>query len=203
MSIGFDPKNQTPAKQTFKVEQLFIRGSDFNMFTSVAGTPVTISGNTAANPTVVTTATAHGLATGQTITISGSNSTPSLNGAQVVTVISPTTFSVPVNVSVAGTAGTFATQNITVMIGEPVNAVYTASVKVDASNSAYDFNQANISIVDSNGALTGFNFNTRTSVSDQSSVLFTGYPGALAANDVITLRYRTQENLNTPTPTPL
>jgi len=203
MSIGFDPKNQLPAKQTLKVESLFIRGSDFNMFTSVAGTPITITGNTAANPTVVTTATPHGLQTGQTITISGSNSTPSINGAQVVTVISATTFSVPVNVSVAGTAGSFATQNITVLIGEPVNAVYTAAVKVDASNSVYDFNQASISIVDSQGALTGFNFNTRTSVSDQSSILLSGYPGALAANDVISLKYRTQENLNTPTPTPV
>lgn len=67
---------------------------------------LTISGNTAANPTVVTTSTAHGLTTGQTVTISGSNSTPSLNGPQVVTVLTTTTFSVPVNVSVAGTAGT-------------------------------------------------------------------------------------------------
>jgi hypothetical protein len=201
MSIGFDPKNQLPAKQALKVETLFIRGSDFNMYTSTAGTPTVITGNTMANPTVVTTATPHGLQSGQTIVISGSNSTPSINGAQVVTVISSTTFSVPVNVTVAGTTGSFATSNITILIGEPVNAVYTASVKVDASNSAYDFNQASISIVDSNGGLSGFNFNTAKSVSDQSSVLLTGYPASLAANDVISMRYKTQENLNTPTPT--
>lgn len=65
----------------------------------------TISGNTVANPSVVTTTENHGLITGQTVVISGSNSTPSLNGSRVVTVISPTTFSVPVNVTNAGTAG--------------------------------------------------------------------------------------------------
>jgi len=69
-------------------------------------TPKTISGNTIANPTVVTTSAPHGLETGDHVTISGSNSTPTLNGSRVVTVISATTFSVPVNVTVAGTAGT-------------------------------------------------------------------------------------------------
>ena len=69
-------------------------------------TAKTISSNTLANPTVVTTSTAHGLETGDHVTIAGSNSTPVIDGARVVTVISPTTFSVPVNVSVAGTAGT-------------------------------------------------------------------------------------------------
>lgn len=198
MSIGFDPKNQLPAKQALKIEFLFIRGSDFQMYTSAAGTPLTISGNTAANPSVVTTTTPHGLASGMTITVSGSNSTPSLNGSQVVTVISPTTFSVPVNVSVAGTTGSIATSNITVMIGEPVKSVYTASIKVDASNTGYDYNQAVISIIDSKGALTGYNFATNQWVSDQSSILLSGYPSAIANNDVIFLRYRTQEDLNTP-----
>lgn len=64
-----------------------------------------ITGNTVANPTVVTTATPHGLITGQTVTIADSDSTPTLNGARVVTVLSPTTFSVPVNASVVGTVG--------------------------------------------------------------------------------------------------
>lgn len=67
----------------------------------------TITANTAANPTSVTTSAAHGLASGQTIIITGSNSTPSLNGERVVTVTSPTTFTVPVNVTVAGSAGSF------------------------------------------------------------------------------------------------
>lgn len=198
MSIGFDPKNQLPAKQALKIETLFIRGSDFQMYSSVAGTSIVISGNTAANPTVVTTATPHGLATGQTIVISGSNSTPTLNGSQVVTVTGVSTFTVPVNVSVAGTTGSIATSNITVSIGEPVKAVYTASIKVDASNTGYDYNQANIAIVDSKGALSGYNFVTAQWVSDQNSIQLNSYPSSLASNDVILLRYRTQEDLNTP-----
>ena len=64
-----------------------------------------ISSNTLANPSVVTTTAAHGYKSGDTVVISGSNSTPTINGSRVVTVISPTTFSVPVNVTTAGTAG--------------------------------------------------------------------------------------------------
>lgn len=72
----------------------------------------TIAGNTQANPTIVTTSAVHGYsATGlqQTVTqvrISGSNSTPTLDGLRTITILSPTTFSVPVDVTVAGTAGT-------------------------------------------------------------------------------------------------
>ena len=68
---------------------------------------LTITGNTLANPTVVTTGT-HGLVTGNQITITGSNSTPTIDGEHTITFVSSTTFSVPVNVTVAGTAGTVA-----------------------------------------------------------------------------------------------
>lgn len=73
----------------------------------------TIASNSLANPTVVTMSTQHGspilhnLTTGDKVFFSGSNSTPSINGLQTVTVLTPTTFTVPVNVTVAGTAGTF------------------------------------------------------------------------------------------------
>jgi hypothetical protein len=70
------------------------------------GSGGTITGNTLANPTVVTSA-AHGLQTGDTILIAGSNSTPTINGNRVVTVTGGNTFTVPVNVTVAGTAGTW------------------------------------------------------------------------------------------------
>ncbi len=66
-----------------------------------------IATNTIANPTVITSVVAHGLSTGNVIQIFGSNSTPSIDGEQTVTVISPTTFSVAVNVTVAGTSGYF------------------------------------------------------------------------------------------------
>lgn len=73
----------------------------------------TIASNTLANPTVVTMSTQHGspivhnLTTGQKVLFSGSNSTPSINGVQTVTVTGLTTFTIPVNVTVAGTAGSF------------------------------------------------------------------------------------------------
>lgn len=66
-----------------------------------------ISANTLANPTVVTSI-GHGLVTGDVIVIGGSNSTPTIDGSQTVTRISDDTFSVPVNVTVAGTQGYYA-----------------------------------------------------------------------------------------------
>lgn len=63
-----------------------------------------IGGATAADPTVIT-CPQHGLETGQTISISGSGTTPSLNGLQTVTVLSPDTLTVPVNVTTADTTG--------------------------------------------------------------------------------------------------
>jgi hypothetical protein len=69
----------------------------------------TITANSIANPSVVTTPVAHGLVTGDVVLISGVvTSSPSINGTQTVTVLSPTTFSVLVNVTVAGTGGSFA-----------------------------------------------------------------------------------------------
>lgn len=56
-----------------------------------------------ANPTVVTTSSAHGLFNGDQVMISGSNSTPSIDGLYTVTVLSATSFTIPVNVTVAGT----------------------------------------------------------------------------------------------------
>lgn len=75
--------------------------------TFAVGAAVNITGVSAANPAIVTTATAHGLTSGQSVVISGvSGSTPSVNNTYVVTVIDSTHFSIPVTVSVAGTGGT-------------------------------------------------------------------------------------------------
>ncbi len=63
-----------------------------------------ISGNTLANPTVITSV-AHGLSTNDVIYIVGSNSTPTINGQRTVTVTGADAFTVPVNVTVAGTTG--------------------------------------------------------------------------------------------------
>jgi len=67
-----------------------------------------IVGNSIANPTVVTMLAPHGLTTGDRIFFTASAvSSPLLTATpqQVVTVITDKTFSVPVNVTVAGTSG--------------------------------------------------------------------------------------------------
>jgi len=64
----------------------------------------TITSNTQANPTII--ACGAYVATGSTVTITGSNSTPLIDGTYVATNVSPTEFSILVNVTVAGTAGT-------------------------------------------------------------------------------------------------
>jgi len=68
---------------------------------------LTIATNTQVNPTVVTTTENHGLANGDSVTISGSNSNPVIDGVRIVTVTGLKTFTVPVNVTTTpGTAGT-------------------------------------------------------------------------------------------------
>lgn len=87
---------------------------------------IIISGNTATNPTVVTTTTPHGLTDNEQVVISGSNSTPSIDGLYSITYISPTTFSIPVDVTVAGTTGALstATDTLTATNSSTPNRVY-------------------------------------------------------------------------------
>lgn len=83
---------------------------DFSV--NVENRSISILTNTLANPSVVTTEVPHGLVTGQTVSITGViTSSPTINGERVVTVISPTTFSVPVNVTTAGTGGVIVRSN--------------------------------------------------------------------------------------------
>jgi hypothetical protein len=66
---------------------------------------VTASNITVANPTHVTTA-AHGQAAGTfTVTITGSNSTPVIDGTYTATYVSGTEFTLPINVTNSGNAG--------------------------------------------------------------------------------------------------
>ena len=74
--------------------------------------PVALTSNTQANPTVFTSAT-HAFQTGDTVLIAGvatANADP--NGTRVVTRISGTTFSVPIDCSVAGGTGGTATPTV-------------------------------------------------------------------------------------------
>lgn len=78
---------------------------DFSVYEANRSIPIT--SNSIANPSVVTCPAPHGLVTGQIVIIAGvATSSPTINGSRAVTVISATTFSVPVSVSVAGTGGT-------------------------------------------------------------------------------------------------
>lgn len=74
----------------------------------VGSRSIPITSSSVANPSVITCPVAHGLTTGDTVLIAGhSGSTPSINGEQTVTVVSTTTFTIPVNVTVGGTGGSF------------------------------------------------------------------------------------------------
>ncbi len=79
--------------------------TDGSSFSPAITDQIPITSISIANPTVVTTLTAHGLTTGNQITLYQTNSTPTVNGIHTVTVVSPTTFSIPVNVTGAGSAG--------------------------------------------------------------------------------------------------
>lgn len=73
--------------------------------------PQTISAISQATASVITTSGAHGLTTGRVVTIivTGSNSTPSLDGTQSVLVVDSTHLKTSVTVTSAGTTGGFNT----------------------------------------------------------------------------------------------
>jgi len=79
-------------------------------YRTILGTQ-TITSISPTNPTVITTSSPHGLQNNRQVVISGSNSTPSIDGEYPVTVLSPTTFSIPFNVSGPGTTGSFSVDN--------------------------------------------------------------------------------------------
>lgn len=74
---------------------------------------ITITSNSAANPTVVTTAANHGYVTGDTVVIAGQTGTVDINGSRVVTVTGATTYTVPVNCVAGGGTGGTATISLT------------------------------------------------------------------------------------------
>jgi hypothetical protein len=66
--------------------------------------PVSISSSTAANPSVITTAAAHGYSTGDVVEILNHAVNTNANGTWAITVLSTTTFSIPQPGNGAGTA---------------------------------------------------------------------------------------------------
>jgi hypothetical protein len=68
-------------------------------------TNVGITISSAANPTVITTAAAHGFTNGDQVTISGHSGSPTINSTYAVSGVTSTTFTIPVSVTTAGRGG--------------------------------------------------------------------------------------------------
>lgn len=141
-SVGlYVPSNTIQAlyfSARFKIDEdaqnrWFIGLSDLD--TDILGRITAITSSSVANPTVITTATAHGLTTGDKVQIDGhTGSTPAISGVYTVTVTAGTTFTIPVNVSVGGTGGTV-TKKSSHMIGFRKDDAQTGVVAVVANNS--------------------------------------------------------------------
>jgi hypothetical protein len=86
----------------------FTDGQSVDHTLSPTNQAIPITSNSIAAATVITTPVPHKLTTNDVVLISGvATSTPTINGQQTVTVLSPTTFSVPITVTLAGTGGAF------------------------------------------------------------------------------------------------
>lgn len=128
---GYTFYANTSTKQRLNLALLSV--VDLKGYTTGAITNISV-----ANPTQVTCA-AHGLTTGRVITISGSDSTPTINGSHTVTVLNANTFTVPVNVTIIGTTGTWVTTDqstITITDGT-TSTIYAAAAVEDAANKRF------------------------------------------------------------------
>jgi hypothetical protein len=121
-------------ERTLSNSPFYILGN--NLDTGVSFSPAIdptnfIVKNTLANPTVITSSSAHGLINGDQVAIVGSSSTPSIDGLYTITYISSTTFSIPVNVSVAGVGGSLIKASIGVFSDneKKPNRIYYSKVQ--------------------------------------------------------------------------
>ena len=113
---------------------LYMLGMAYGLPTPTgAGTPLSATAISEANPTHVTIS-GHGLTNGQEVIISGSNSTPSINGLQTITVIDKDTVSVPVHVTVAGTAASIYTQGSWAFVAPVAGAFDPLSLAMELVN---------------------------------------------------------------------
>lgn len=108
-----------------------------SLWKKTGATQGTITIISIASPGVVTSA-AHGLSNGDTVHITGSDSTPSIDGARTVANVTTDTFTVGVNTSGAGTAGVWRRGGNTI-----ADACIKDSRLVYAGGKAVVFSQAN------------------------------------------------------------
>ena len=88
-----------------------------------------------------------------------------------------------------------ASGSTSILVNEPVDKVYSASVKVDSSNTVTYFNQAQISVIDSKGVgqTSGISHATGLPVSDRGAI---SLPiSSLATDDVVTVKYTVLQGL--------
>lgn len=112
--------------RTLEDKPFYVAVNDDNIkskFDPEMPTTETITAISLANPTQITSA-AHGLVTGDKVYIYGTNSTPALLGQYTVTVVNINDFTVPVNVTVAGTSGIWFKTTIESDNDESPNRIY-------------------------------------------------------------------------------
>jgi hypothetical protein len=90
--------------------------------TVISGAAVGISEITVDNPTSITTGAPHGFFSGTVVAITSTDSDPVIDGEHTITVTSPTTFTIPVEVTTAGSVGT----------AKPYSLTTTAPGNIDA-----------------------------------------------------------------------
>lgn len=87
-------------------------------FTLTQATSLAITNISAAAAAVVTSA-GHGLTTGDVVNLTGTDSTPVIDGIREVTVLDANTFSVPITTTVSGSAGAINTGVVQIASGVP------------------------------------------------------------------------------------
>lgn len=136
-------------------------------FTAVNTNGGSITAISASGSVTNITSTNHHLSSNQTVTISGSNSVPSINGTWTVTVIDANTFSIATPIGTAGTTGSFtcanqfvigATDTLTATnLAAAINAVLPTNIdSATSSSNIVTINFENIYTTISSTNTTGF-----------------------------------------------
>lgn len=119
----------------------------------------TITNITVADPTIVTIPN-HGMVSDRFIAITGSNSSPVIDGDYTATIIDNNVISIPVSVLVAGTAGTFATLPAT-FEDQLVNYNYIIEILNKDPGTSFNNYQQVSSVTSQEVIITNVNYATR------------------------------------------
>lgn len=113
--------------------------ADSNYFDSITNSASAITEISESATTKITTGGLHQLVSGRYVTITGSDSVPSINGTFPVTVISPTEFTIPVAVKTPGTTGLATSDNFNIKdIGVCYNVII-AKLNADTGVTGTDY----------------------------------------------------------------